>query len=103
MFVGSWDLDGNDTLESFPAVLIASLTEAPVEILKAGPTTLADGTPAYAAEYNCTLTGWPMHSVSVGLIVGDQWIGYHLWNIDVLGTLFEEDWMWEMAHTLTLQ
>ncbi|GAG44555.1 unnamed protein product, partial [marine sediment metagenome] len=27
---------------------------------------------------------------------------YNIWNIDVLGTEFDEDWLWEMAHTLTI-
>lgn len=102
MWVAAGDLDGNDTLDSFPQMLIDTLTEAPVEILKAGSTTLADGTPAYAAEYNCTLDGWAMHSVSVGLIVGDQWISYNIWNIDMY-VAYDGDLFFEMAHTLLVQ
>lgn len=102
MWVAAGDLDGNDTLDSFPQMLIDKLTEAPVEILKAGSTTLADGTPAYAAEYNCTLDGWAMHSVSVGLIVGDQWISYNIWNIDMY-VAYDGDLFFEMAHTLLVQ
>jgi len=96
LWISAWDVAEGDTL---PAILTAKLVEAPVEILRAGETTLEDGTTAYAAEYNATIGGWPMHCYSLGVIVGDNWITVNIWDMDTYaqfdGTLFAE-----IAHTL---
>jgi len=63
---------------------------------------LPDGTEAEVAEYNATITGWPMHCYSIGVIKDGKWIAVNIWNIDKFarynGVLFKE-----IANTLTLK
>lgn len=96
LFVSAWDVAWGSNLDE---VLTLTLPEAPVEILASADTTLADGTPAAVVEYNATITGWPMHCLSLGVIKDGKWIVVNIWNIDQYATydraLFEE-----IAHTL---
>jgi len=96
LFVSAWDVAWGSSLAE---VLAFTLAEVPIEILASGDTALADGTPAAVAEYHATLTGWPMHCYSIGVIKEDEWITVNIWNIDQYATydraLFEE-----IAHAL---
>ena len=96
LFVSVWDVAWGSSLAE---VLAFTLAEAPVEILASGDTTLADGATAAVVEYNATLSGWPMHCYSIGVIKEDEWITVNIWNNDQYatynGALFEE-----IAHTL---
>ena len=99
LFVSAWNAAWGASLDK---VLAATLREAPVEILATGKTLLPDGTEAEVAEYNATITGWPMHCYSVGVIKDGRWIAVNIWNIDKFAR-FNRDLFKEIANTLTLK
>jgi spore coat protein H len=98
LFVSTWNAAWGASLDK---VLAVTLREAPVEILATGKTLLPDGTEAEVAEYNATITGWPMHCYSVGVIKDGRWIAINVWNIDKFAR-FNRDLFKEIANTLTL-
>jgi len=98
MFVAVWDTAWGLSLAE---ILTNTLVEAPVEILAVGDTALADGTPAAAAECHATITGFPLHCYSIGVIKDDKWIVVTLWNVDQYAP-YDRALFAEIAHTLQL-
>jgi len=98
LFVAVWDTAWGPSLAE---ILTNTLVEAPVEILAVGNTALADGTPAAAAEYHATITGFPLHCYSIGVIKDGKWIIVTIWNVDQYAP-YDRAFFAEIAHTLQL-
>ncbi len=71
-----------------------------LEIRDVWDTTLADGTPAFLADYTATLTGYGCSGVAIGVPSGDNWIMIFTWRWPI-GDPDPVDV--ELVHTLTLQ
>ena len=96
LFVTTWGVGQGSTLTDV-------LGNAPfiraLDILYAGDTTLADGTPANVVEYNATLGDTPMHMYSFGAIRKGKWTAINIWNIDQYAP-YNRTLFMEIAHTL---
>ncbi len=96
LFVAAWNGEWGESLAELLAV---ALTEEPVKVLSSGDTTLADGTVAEVVEYTATITDWPMHCYSIGVLKDGIWITINIWNIDQY-SWFDRALFEEIAHTL---
>ena len=88
--------------DTFEAALQGDGKLSGLEILNLYETALADGTPASLAEFNASTDGYGFHVFSIGVIHGNNWVVVHVrnwWG----GGAYDEAFMAEIVHTLTLQ
>ena len=107
-YTGSWGYGLTFTtylaadFDTFEAALLADSLLDGIEILNLYETALADGTPASLAEFTAITDTFPFHVFSIGVVHGDYWVVIHVRNWTDSGEAYDEAYMAEIVHTLTL-